>query len=129
MNETQATTGDSQMKLKGIISAERPCECCGNNNLEKNVVFEREDGSLYYVGTTCAGYIVHGKKNRKNGKLVEQEALAHNYAQKWIAKYGTDNPQVMENIVSQIRVRYCPATIVDGRLLIGSEMELATTRK
>ena len=110
-------------KIKGVISAERPCECCGNKNLEKNVVLENnETGELLYVGTTCAGYLVLGKKSSKNTKLIAQEAKAHEYAQKWIAKYGTEDKQILENIASRIRTHYCPATVWHGQLLIGSQM-------
>ena len=114
-----------EFKIKGIISAERPCECCGNKNLEKNVVLERiESGELMYVGTTCAGYLMLGKKTRKNGELVAKEADAHEYAKKWTGIHGTTET-VLQKIASAIRVHFCPATVYHGELLIGSEMDLA----
>mgnify|MGYP003647992133 FL=1 len=98
--------------IKGIISAERPCECCGNTNLEKNVVLERlENGELMYVGTSCAGELMLGKKTSKNTKRIASEAAAHNYANKWVAKYGSSE-DVLQKIASAIRARYCPAHVV-----------------
>lgn len=61
-------------KIKGIVSAERACECCGNNNLERNVVLADEAGRLMYVGSDCAGKLVHGVKKAGNTKLVVKEA-------------------------------------------------------
>lgn len=117
---TENTT--AKYKIKGIISAERPCECCGNRNLEKNVVLENIDsGELLYVGTTCAGYLLLGKKTRKNAQLIEKEARAHEYAEKWIGIYG-DSEEILQKIASKIRCHYCPATVYKGKLLIGSEM-------
>ena len=108
--------------IKGIISAERPCECCGNRHLEKNVVLQHnETGELKYVGTTCASYLLTGKNNRKESSLIGKEAEAHNYAEKWIGVYG-DGQDVLQKIADVIRARFCPATVWNGRLLIGREM-------
>lgn len=105
------------MKIKGIISADRPCECCGNTNLEKLVVIERDDGSLYYVGSTCAGYVVLGKKSRKNASIVTTYARAHQYAAKWVAVYGT-SALVLRKIADAIRVRYCNCSVVGDEIVI-----------
>lgn len=106
--------------IKGIISAERPCECCGNNNLEKNVVLESSDGVLMYVGTSCAGKLVYGKKSSRNTTLVTREADAREYAAKWVAVYGTTDA-VLQKIASAIRTRFCPATVQNGAILIGAD--------
>lgn len=106
-------------KVKGIVSAERPCECCGNKNLEKNVVLEDSDGNLMYVGTTCAGYLVRGKKTRKNGQLILDEAKAHEYAAKWIGVHG-DSEEVLQKIASAIRTHYCPCWVVKGEIVTES---------
>jgi hypothetical protein len=120
-----ANTRDEKMatmKIKGIISAERPCELCGNKQLEKNVVLENADtGELLYVGTTCAGYLVHGKKTAKNSKLIADEAAAIGYAAKWTKVHG-NSEGVLQKIASAIRVHFCPATVHHGELLIGSQM-------
>ena len=112
----------SNYKIKGIISAERPCECCGNKNLEKNVVLEhKETGELMYVGTTCACYLVRGQKSAKNGKLIELEAKAHEYIAKWTGVHGTED-HVLQKIADAVRVHYCPAWVVDGRVVTESHL-------
>jgi len=106
----------TQYTVKGIISAERPCECCGNKNLEKNVVLEdKETGSLMYVGTTCAGYLVRGQKTAKNGKLIELEAKAQDYIAKWTGIHGT-SPDVLNKIANGVRVHFCPCWVIDGQI-------------
>jgi hypothetical protein len=60
--------------IKGIIGAERACECCGNKNLERNVVLADDHGELLYVGADCAGQLLHGRKSAKNTKSVKTEA-------------------------------------------------------
>lgn len=104
--------------IKGIVSAERPCECCGNKNLERNVILCDESQNLMYVGATCAAYLLHGTKNRKQVKLVENEARARAYADKWTEVYGT-SASVLERIADRIRVHYCPAYVSNNTLVIG----------
>ncbi len=70
--------------VKGIISAERPCECCGNSNLQKNVVIER-DGVLMYVGTSCAAKMIYGNQKPGTQKTVSELAKWVSIAQKWFS--------------------------------------------
>lgn len=86
----------SQYKVLGVVSAERACECCGNSNLERNVVLADSAGQLLYVGSDCAGKLVHGKKSASNGKAVlkvaeamqkAMELLAAGHARKAVAEY------------------------------------------
>ena len=83
-------------KVLGVVSAERACECCGNRNLERNVVLQKESGELLYVGSDCAGKLVHGKKSASNGKAVLKvanvmqkaaEFLAAGHARTKVAEY------------------------------------------
>jgi len=124
MTRHETTKGkEMKWKVKGIISAERPCELCGNTNLERNVVLEnKETGEIKYVGTTCAGYMIYGRKSAKHSRLVTMEANAHEYATKWTEVHGTSE-KVLHKIADAIRVHYCPATVWHGELLIGSQME------
>lgn len=74
--------------IKGIISAERACECCGNNNLERNVVLADETGRLMYVGSDCAGKLVHGAKKASNTKSVVKEAEFVSKCKMLLEKYS-----------------------------------------
>jgi hypothetical protein len=105
-------------RLKGIISADRACESCGNTNLKKNVILEdAADGSLLYVGTTCAGYLLLGDKSRKNSALTLDYAKGIEYAAKWTAKLGTA-PATLRKIADAVRVRFCPCDVKNGAVVI-----------
>ena len=90
MTTTQSTNGANTMeyKIKGIISAERACECCGNNRLERNVVLADENGELMYVGSDCAGKLVHGAKKASNTKAVVKEAEFVSKCRELLTKYS-----------------------------------------
>ena len=71
--------------VKGIISAERACECCGNTNLERNVILADENGDLLYVGSDCAGKLVHGKKTAAHTSRVVKVATVMGRAAELLA--------------------------------------------
>ncbi len=82
-------------KILGIVSAERACECCGNSNLERNVVLEGEDGLVLYVGSDCAGKMVYGKKTASNGRGVAKTAEVMQKAAELLAA-GSERKKVAE---------------------------------
>jgi len=96
------------MNIKGIISADRPCEACGNTNVERLVVLENDNGELVRVGSTCAGYMLLGKKNRKNGSIVLDKAKAAQLAVDLMDKHGTE-PAMLKRIAQAVwnRHGYC----------------------
>lgn len=94
--------------IKGIISAERPCECCGNKNLEKNVVLER-DGELLYVGTSCAAKLMYGNKKSGNVKTVSELAKWAATARKWF-----DGGHGVDVVLAALRARTGYAIDTDG---------------
>ena len=85
--------------IKGIISAERPCECCGNKKLEKNVILER-DGELMYVGTSCAANLVYGNKKSGTQKNISELAKWASIGQKWI-----DSGHSFDVVLSALRAK------------------------
>jgi ribosome-binding protein aMBF1 (putative translation factor) len=108
------------MKIKGIVSADRPCELCGNTRVERLVVIEKDDGSMIRVGSTCAGYMIHGKKSRKNGEAVNVKARAAQLAADLMDKHGTDSA-TLRKIARAVFNRYGFATdVVDGRVELAS---------
>jgi len=112
--------GARSFRIEGIISADRACECCGNSNLKKNVILEDvADGSLLYVGTTCAGYLLLGDKTRKSAEVIESHARAIEYARKWIGIHGRA-PRVLRKIADAIRVRFCDCEVIDGDIVVAS---------
>ena len=71
-HKTKGETMAATYTVKATISAERPCEHCGNNRLEKNVILtDTRDGSTLYVGTDCAAQLLYGKKTAANRKATE----------------------------------------------------------
>lgn len=113
-------------RIKGINDEESSCCCCGKKGLKRVVWLESESGDIAHYGTTCAGLLVYGKKDRKHGERALNEAKAHEYAAKWIGVHG-DSEAVLLKIACAIRTRFCPATVWHGRLLIGSEIEAWTS--
>ena len=110
-------------RIKGIISADRACESCGNTNLKKNVILEDvADGSLLYVGTTCAGYLLLGDKTRKNASIALDYANGAAYAAKWTAIHGTA-PATLRLIAEGTRARFCPCEVVDGAVVVNDIRE------
>jgi hypothetical protein len=104
MSETMTT-------IKGIISAERPCECCGNTNLTKNVVIDR-DGVLMYVGTSCAAKMMYGNKKSGTQKTVSELAKWVSISQAWFAKgYSFDV------VLSALRAKTGYAIDTDGETI------------
>jgi hypothetical protein len=113
MTNNKPLTGDTTMKnytIKGIISAERACECCGNAQLERNVVLADESGSLIYVGSDCAGKLVHGAKKAANTKLVVKEAEFTNRCIELLATYSA------AEVKEYIRRRTCNGQVYLNRL-------------
>ncbi len=84
-------------KVLGVVSAERACECCGNRNLERNVILQNEAGELLYVGSDCAGKLVHGKKSASNGKHVLKVATAMQKGSEMLAA-GHDRKKVADYV-------------------------------
>ena len=96
--------------IKGIISAERACECCGNNRLERNVVLSDESGELMYVGSDCAGKLVHGIKKASNTKSVVKEAEFISKCRELLATYS---PSEVKDYISR---RTCNGQVYLDRL-------------
>ena len=80
--------------IKATISAERPCDVCGNNRLERNVILaDSRDGSTLYVGADCAAQLVYGKKTAANRKSTERVAATLSLAKELLAA-GNDSVRV-----------------------------------
>lgn len=109
-------------RIKGINDEESSCCCCGKKGLKRVVWLESEAGDVAHYGTTCAGLLMYGKKDRKHGERALNEAKAHEYAAKWTGVHGSSEA-VLQKIAAGIRTHYCAATVVAGELLIGSEIE------
>ncbi len=92
-------------KIKSIISAERACEVCGNTNLERNVILVNENGDLLYVGSDCAGKLVHGRKTASHTKRVVKVAEVMKRAAELLAK-----GQSIQDVESYVWTRLGDAT-------------------
>ncbi len=59
-------------EILGSGEAERPCDCCGNNNLE-TAVFIKVDGTVLQIGRVCASKAIygHGRNAVKIQKLAD----------------------------------------------------------
>jgi hypothetical protein len=64
---------EGKIKILGIKSAERACDICGNNRLEKSVV-ALIDGEIKEIGKDCAAKIIcrSTDKNKKADKGVQE---------------------------------------------------------
>jgi hypothetical protein len=99
-----------QYIIKGIIGAERACECCGNKNLERNVVLADESGELLYVGADCAGKLLHGTKRASNTKQVTAEAEFVNKFKELLTRYSA------AEVTQYISQRTCNGQLFRDRL-------------
>jgi len=107
------------MRIKGIISADRPCELCGNTNVERLVVIENDDGSLIRIGADCASQMMTGKRNRKAAKAIASKARAAQLATDLVEKHGTDSATLVR-IRDAVFGRYgFPMDIIDGKVVVG----------
>lgn len=91
-NNTTHESSKMNYTIKGIISAERPCECCGNNRLEKNVVLANQHGELLYVGSDCAGKLLNGRKGKGSSRIVKVATVME-------AAYSLPSAKAAENFV------------------------------
>jgi len=106
------------MRILGIISADRPCELCGNTNVERLVVIEKEDGSIIRVGSDCASFMRTGKRNRKEAANITHKAKAIQLANDLLVKHGTE-PAMCSRIQSAVFGRYgVPMDIVNGKVVV-----------
>ena len=73
-------------KILGINDDTHTCELCGKTNLKKVVVLENsETFEEKRVGCDCAGYLICGRKNRKNTAIATARASIISLARKWLA--------------------------------------------
>lgn len=72
MTTTATNNGAENMtyQVLGTISAERPCDCCGNTQLEKSVVLKDTDGQITHVGCDCACKLLNGRKGKGRKYLL-----------------------------------------------------------
>lgn len=87
-------------RVLGIVSAERACECCGNSNLERNVILCNESGEKLYVGSDCAAQLLYGRKSKGNSQSVVKLATVAQKACEFLAA-GSDRKKVAEYVYTR----------------------------
>lgn len=61
-----------ELTAVGVSDEVKACEQCGKQNLRRTVLLS--DGR--YLGTDCAGMVLHGKKTPTNARRAESDARA-----------------------------------------------------
>lgn len=119
------------MKVLGIEQSDgERCDCCGTPCPKRRVALDN-GFEVRKFGVSCAALALTGSKGRKPSNQVLKEAQAKQFAadhgEKFTEKFG--EKQGLEKLAAQLRTRFCNATVVCGKLFVGSELEGKTNRQ
>lgn len=84
-------------RVMGTTDITDTCEVCGKKHLKKVVVLRDSEGNDINAGTTCASYLMIGRKDKKLSIQLDRQAKAIDSAKRWFGK-GYSPKEVAQGI-------------------------------